>query len=144
MVRFALTQLKNGRVAVKEIIVSRHAPAAIGPYSQAVQVQCHNRDLLFLSGQIAIDPETGTMVQGDIAAETKQVMANLKSILRQVGATFDNLVKTTIYLVDLSDFDEVNRTYGSYFSDAPPARATVEVSRLPKDARVEIEGVAVV
>lgn len=128
---------------MKEIIASRNAPAAIGPYSQAVQVS-GSHSLLFLSGQIAIDPQTGTMVEGDIAVETKQVMTNLGNILRQVGASFDNLVKTTIYLVDLSDFDEVNRTYGSYFNDAPPARATVEVSRLPKNARVEIEGVAVV
>lgn len=114
------------------------APAAIGPYSQAIR----SGDLVFLSGQIPIDPATGAVVTGGIAKETERVLDNLEAVLRASGCSFANVVKTTIYLVDLGDFQLVNETYGRRFSDAPPARATVQVAALPRGARVEIDAVA--
>ena len=115
------------------------APAAIGPYSQAIQAG----SLVFLSGQIPLDPHTGEMVAGGIEAQTRQVMSNLGEVLKAAGLDFDSLVKTTIYLVDLGDFATVNRIYGACFAEMPPARATVQVAALPKGALVEIDGVAV-
>ncbi len=116
------------------------APAAIGPYSQAVTVEASR--LHFLSGQIPLDPATGEVVPGDVEAQTRQVMENLRAVLEACGCTFSNVVKSTIFLADLGDFETVNRVYGSYFEADPPARATVEVSALPKGVRVEIECVA--
>jgi len=124
------------RVAVS----SDAAPRAIGPYSQAVRAG----SLLFVSGQIALDPATGTMVDGDIAAQTHRVLANLRAILEAGGATLDQVVRTTVYLADMNDFAAVNEIYGTYFSSPAPARATVQAARLPKDARVEIDVIAVV
>lgn len=116
------------------------APRAIGPYSQGVRVA----DLLFCSGQIGLDPATGNMVEGGIVAETERVMENLSAVLGAAGCTFADVVKTTIYLVDLADFGVVNEIYGRYLSEPFPARATVEVKGLPRGARVEIDAVAVV
>ncbi len=119
-------------------ISSPDAPAAIGPYSQAI----HSGDLVFLSGQVPIDPKTGELVTGDIAVQTERVLANLGAVLGAAGCGFEHVVKTTIYLVDLGDFQVVNQTYAKRFSAAPPARATVQVSALPKGARVEIDAIA--
>lgn len=117
-----------------------NAPAAIGPYSQAVRTG----DLLFLSGQIPLDPATGAMVPGGIEAQTRQVLANLEAVLQAAGLAYGHLVKTTIFLVDLNDFAVVNQIYGECFAGVvPPARATVQVAALPKGALVEIEGIAV-
>ena len=117
------------------------APKAIGPYSQAIQAE--GGRMTFLSGQIPLDPRTGQMVQGDVAAQTEQVMANLKAVLAAGGLDFTQVVRCTIFLVDLADFAKVNEVYGRYFTGAPPARATVQVSALPRGARVEIDAIAV-
>lgn len=124
----------------KKIVATQKAPAAIGPYSQAVAVG----NLMFLSGQIALDPESGELLEGDVAAQTELVMKNIGAVLEAMGLTYEHLVKTTIFLASMDDFSAVNEVYGRYFEKAPPARATVEVSRLPKDVAVEISGIAVV
>lgn len=123
---------------VREAVSSDAAPKAIGPYSQAIRAG----SLLFVSGQIPLDPATGTLVDGDIAAQTHRVFANLGAILDAAGATFDHVVRTTVYLADMNDFTTVNEIYGTYFSSPAPARATVQAARLPKDARVEIDLIA--
>jgi 2-iminobutanoate/2-iminopropanoate deaminase len=123
---------------MRQAVSSESAPTAIGPYSQAIRAG----SLLFLSGQIPLDPATGSMVDGDIAAQTHRVFANLRAILEAAGASFDNVVKTTVYLADMNDFATVNEIYGTYFSSPAPARATVQAARLPKDARVEIDLIA--
>lgn len=123
----------------KSIIQSSDAPAPIGPYSQAVLKQ----DTLFLSGQVAIDPANGELVIGNIEAETRQVMKNLRAVLSAAGMDFSQVVKTTIYVKDLENFSRINEVYGSYFEVDPPARETVEVSRLPKDVNVEISCIAI-
>jgi 2-iminobutanoate/2-iminopropanoate deaminase len=120
-------------------ISTTHAPGAIGPYSQAVRVS----NLVFLSGQIPLDPATGKIVGGGIAEQTTQVMANLAAVLESAGLTFANVAKTTIYLTDLGDFQTVNEIYGRSFTGTPPARATVQVSALPRGAKVEIDAIAV-
>ena len=120
-------------------IETDQAPAAIGPYSQAMQAG----ELVFLSGQIPLEPVTGELVAGGIEAQTRQVMSNLAAVLAAAGLDYACLVKTTIYLVDLGDFATVNRVYGECFGAVPPARATVQVAALPKGALIEIEGVAV-
>lgn len=122
----------------REAITAAGAPKAIGPYSQAIRAG----SLLFVSGQIPLDPATGAMVDGDIAAQTHRVFANLQAILGAAGATFDNVLRTTVYLADMNDFAVVNEIYGTYFSSPAPARATVQAARLPKDARVEIDLIA--
>jgi 2-iminobutanoate/2-iminopropanoate deaminase len=122
----------------RQVISSPNAPAAIGPYSQAVA----SGDWLFLSGQIPLDPATGELVSGDIEVETRRVLDNLSFVLQAAGASFADLVKTTIYLTNLGDFAAVNRVYAERFGDSPPARATVQVAALPKGARVEIDGIA--
>jgi 2-iminobutanoate/2-iminopropanoate deaminase len=114
------------------------APAAIGPYSQAIR----SGDLVFLSGQIPLDPKSGELVSGDITAETERVLDNLAAVLEASGCTFADVVKTTIYLLDLGDFQVVNQAYAKRFASSPPARATVQVSALPKGARVEIDAIA--
>lgn len=124
----------------RSIVSTADAPAAIGPYSQAVRAGA----FLFLSGQIPLDPRTGEMVGGDdVEAQTRQVLANLKAVLQAAGASFGQVVKTTIFLTDLSDFATVNRVYATAFEGVdPPARATVQVAALPRGAKVEIEAVA--
>ena len=119
-------------------ISSDKAPAAIGPYSQAVQAG----NMLFCSGQIALDPSTGEMVQGDVVVQAERVMENIAAVLTAAGAGFDNVVKTTIFLVEMGDFAAVNEIYGRYFSNHKPARSTVAVKSLPRGALVEIETVA--
>ena len=122
----------------KKVISTDKAPQAIGPYSQAIQVDKQ----LFVSGQIAIDPATGEVQSGDVESQTHRVMQNLNAILEAAGGSLDSIAKCTIFLKDLANFAAVNEVYGSYFRTAPPARATVEVSRLPKDVDVEIDAVA--
>jgi 2-iminobutanoate/2-iminopropanoate deaminase len=123
----------------KEQISTENAPAAIGPYSQGVRVG----GMVFFSGQIPLDPVSGEMVGADIVAQAEQVMKNMHAVLRAAGLEFENIVKTTIYLVDLADFGTVNEIYGRFFSDLPPARACVQVAALPKGALIEIEWIAV-
>jgi len=123
----------------REAIHSDGAPDAIGPYSQAVR----DGKLLFVSGQIPLDPSTGEPIDGDITAQTHRVMKNLEAILRAAGAGFDQVMRTTIYVTDLSHFATVNTAYGTYFTDPAPARATVQVAALPKDVQVEIDAIAV-
>lgn len=122
----------------KTIVKTDAAPAAIGPYSQAVKAG----GFLFLSGQIPLDPATGQMVDGDIVAQTEQVMKNLGAVLTAGGAAFGDVVRATIFLADLGDFAKVNEIYGRHFTADPPARATVQVAALPRGARVEIDLVA--
>ena len=124
----------------KEIITTDRAPGAIGPYSQGVKAG----GILFLSGQIALEPVTGALAAGGVTAQTEQVMANIAALLEAAGLTFDDVVKSTIYLVNLGDFAVVNEIYGRRFSEAPPARSTVEVKGLPRGALVEIEVTALV
>ncbi len=121
-------------------VTSPNAPVAIGPYSQAVRAG----NLLFLSGQIPLDPKSGTLLKGTIEEETNRVIDNLGAVLEAGGATFAHVVRTTIFLTDLADFQKVNEIYGKRFSGVFPARATVQVAALPKGARVEIDAVAVV
>lgn len=123
---------------VKKVISTQKAPAAIGPYSQAIGFG----NLLFISGQIPVNPETGETIKGDIEDQTVQIMTNLKAILESAEMGLQDVVKTTIFLRRLEDYDRVNNVYKSYFKNNPPARSTVEVSRLPKDADIEIEAIA--
>jgi 2-iminobutanoate/2-iminopropanoate deaminase len=124
---------------VREIITTEAAPQAIGPYSQAVSLG----DFIFTSGQIPIDPKTGVFVEGGIAEQTEQVLRNLAEVLRAAGTSLEGVVKTTVFLADMNDFAAMNEVYGRYFSNEPPARSTVEAARLPRDARVEIDAIAV-
>lgn len=122
----------------KKIIRTDNAPAPIGPYNQAVQ----SGNMLYVSGQIALDAKTGELVQGDIQAETKKVMENLEAILTAAGMDFSNVLKTTIFLMDMGQFAQVNEVYGKYFGEDAPARETVQVAGLPKGVKVEISVVA--
>lgn len=122
----------------KKIIRTDNAPTPIGPYNQAVQFG----NMLFISGQIALDPKTGNLLQGDIQAETTLVMENLAAILKEAGMDFSNVIKTSIFLMDMGQFAQVNEVYGRYFSESAPARETVQVSGLPKGVKVEISMVA--
>jgi 2-iminobutanoate/2-iminopropanoate deaminase len=124
--------------AKRKIISTQHAPAAVGPYSQAVQIS----DLIYSAGQIPLVPETGKLVEGDIAAQTRQVMQNLSAVLEAAGSNLSNVIKTTVYVTDLTDFAAINQVYGSFFAADPPARSTVQVAALPLGAQVEIEAVA--
>ncbi len=125
----------------RKAIHTDRAPKAIGPYSQAVQVDAGK--MLFLSGQIPLDPSTGEVVAGDIAAQTERVMENLKAVLAAAGLDFSHVVRCGLFLADVGDFARVNEVYGRYFSGAPPARATIQAGALPKGARVEIDAIAV-
>ncbi len=125
-------------MSTKTIINTKNAPAPIGPYNQAVKVN----NMLFVSGQIAINPADSSLNTSNIADETHQVMKNLEAILKEAGMGFENIVKTSIFLSDMNNFGKVNEVYGSYFTSNFPARETVEVSRLPKDVNVEISVVA--
>ena len=122
----------------KRIVRTDAAPAAIGPYSQAVVAN----GFVFAAGQVPLDPSTGQLVPGDIRAQTKRVMENLKAVLAAAGSSFDKVVKTTVFLRDLNDFGTMNEIYGEYFQENPPARSTVQVAKLPREAAVEIEVVA--
>jgi 2-iminobutanoate/2-iminopropanoate deaminase len=124
---------------VKEIVATERAPRAIGPYSQAVR----SGNFLFASGQIPIDPATGEFVAGGITEQTEQVMRNVSAILEAAGADLQKVVKTTVFLADMDDFTAMNEVYGRFFGENPPARATVQAARLPRDARVEIEAIAI-
>lgn len=123
---------------MRQAVSTSAAPPAIGPYSQAIRAG----SFLFVSGQIALDPVTGQMVDGDVSAQTRQVFRNLEEILKAAGASFDHVVRATVYLADMNDFPVVNEIYGTYFSAPAPARATVQAARLPRDARVEIDVIA--
>tara|TARA_B100000927_G_scaffold181887_1_gene146477 strand:+ start:114 stop:491 length:378 start_codon:yes stop_codon:yes gene_type:complete len=124
---------------MKEIVYTKNAPDPVGPYSQAILTN----NTLFISGQVALDPNNGEMINSSIEEETIQVMNNLKAILNEVGFDFSNVIKSTIYLSDMNNFSKVNEVYGSFFNkDYVPSRVTVEVSRLPKDANVEIDMIA--
>jgi 2-iminobutanoate/2-iminopropanoate deaminase len=135
---------------VKQIIATVDAPPAIGPYAQGVKVG----DMVFVSGQLPVDPKSGRLVTGSIAAQTERVLMNIRAIIEEAEASMEDIVKITIYLKDLSNFDEVNRVYQLFFpysddpnslsQSLPPARATVEVSRLPKDADIEMDAIAVI
>ena len=125
---------------MKEIISTENAPGAIGPYSQAVKVG----GMVFCSGQIPIDVATGEFVSNDVADQTHQVLKNLDAVLKAAGSGLNNVVKTTVFLADMNDFTAMNEVYAEYFSDNKPARATVQAARLPRDARVEIDCIAVV
>jgi 2-iminobutanoate/2-iminopropanoate deaminase len=125
---------------VKNIIATDRAPRAIGPYSQAVRAG----NLVFASGQIPIDPATGQFVPGGIAEQTEQVLRNLTAVFAAAGVGMDQVIKTTVFLADMDDFTAMNEVYGRFFGEEPPARATVQAARLPRDARVEIEAIAAV
>ncbi len=125
---------------MKKIPISTDkAPAAIGPYEQAIRVG----NFIFTSGQIPLDPSTNRLIEGDITKQTKRVMDNLKSVLESSGTSLKNVIKTTIFLTDLKNFEQVNKAYGEYFPDGKPARSTVQVSALPKGAGIEIEMIAI-
>jgi 2-iminobutanoate/2-iminopropanoate deaminase len=123
---------------VKQIIATDRGPKAIGPYSQAIKAN----GLIFISGQICIDPRTQQLIEGDISKQTERVMENLKGIVEAAGSSMDKALKTTVFLSDMGDFAAMNAVYGKYFGEAPPARATVQVARLPRDVKVEIELIA--
>jgi 2-iminobutanoate/2-iminopropanoate deaminase len=125
----------------RKVVHSDNAPKAIGPYSQAVQVDAGK--MTFLSGQIPLDPSTMELVQGDVVAQTEQVMKNLEAVLKASGLDFSHVVRCTIFLTDLADFARVNEVYGRSFPSAPPARATVQVAALPRGSKVEIDAIAV-
>lgn len=122
----------------REIVKTSKAPDAIGPYSQAVKIN----KMVFLSGQIAIDPKTQLFIDGDIEVQTKRVLDNLKAVLEASGSSLESVVKTTIYLTNINDFPKVNEIYASYFSSGNPARSTVCVAALPKNAKIEIDAIA--
>ena len=122
----------------KSVISTKNAPAAIGPYSQAIKAG----NLVFISGQIPIIPATGEILRGDIKLQTKQVLENLKNILDAAGSCIDNVVKTTVFMKDLHDYTAINDVYKEFFTDKPPARAAVQAARLPRDVGVEIEAIA--
>ena len=126
---------------MREIVTTAQAPAAVGPYSQAVKVTCGQ--LVFCSGQIPLDPESGAIIDGTIADQCRQVMSNLEAVLREAGADFSKVVKTTLFLRDIADFAAVNEVYATYFPTAPPARAALGVDSLPMNARLMIDAIAV-
>ena len=123
----------------KNAVSSARAPQAVGPYSQAIKI----RGMLFVSGQLPIDPESGALLLGDIREQTKQTMENLRAILEEANQSLADVVKTTIYLKDMNDFAVVNKAYGAFFTETPPARACIEAARLPKDAAIMVDCIAV-
>jgi 2-iminobutanoate/2-iminopropanoate deaminase len=124
---------------MRQPVTSPDAPKAIGPYSQAIRAG----NLLFLSGQIPLDPQSGNVVPGDIAAQTERVLRNISAVLKAANADFSNVVRTTVFLADMNEFAAMNEVYGKFVADPPPARSTVQVARLPKDVRVEIDVIAI-
>jgi 2-iminobutanoate/2-iminopropanoate deaminase len=140
--RYTIT-IKNvtkGRGSMKQIISTNKAPAAIGPYSQAVKAG----SMVYTSGQIPLVPATGQIVEGGIEEQTRQVLENVREVLAAAGASLDHVVKTTVFIKDMNDFAAMNMVYGQYFTSAYPSRSTVEVARLPRDVKVEIEAVAMI
>lgn len=125
---------------MRQAVASPDAPRPIGPYSPAVRAG----NLLFISGQVPVDPATGTVVGVDITAQTEQVMRNIGALLKAAGVGFEHVVRTTVFLADLNEFAEMNKCYAGFVTDPPPARATVQVARLPRDVRVEIDAIAVI
>ncbi len=123
---------------MRDVISTQEAPKAIGPYSQAIKAN----GFIFVSGQVAIDPVTNTLLSGDVAFQTERVMKNLRGILSAAGSSMEKVVRSTVFLTNMNDFAAMNEVYGKYFSSAPPARSTVEVARLPKDVLVEIDVIA--
>ncbi len=123
---------------MKEVVATTGAPKALGPYSQAIRAN----GFVFCSGQVAIDPATNQVLDGDVSAQTDRVLKNLTAVLQQAGTSLDNVVKTTVFLKSMGDFAAMNETYAKYFTSNPPARSTVEVARLPKDVLVEIDVIA--
>lgn len=123
----------------RTVIETKNAPAAIGPYSQGIAAA---GKMIFISGQIPLDPETGNIVDGGISQQTRRVLKNLSAVLEAAGAGMSQVVKTTVFLQDMNEFAEMNTVYSEFFTDDPPARAAVEVARLPKDVKVEIEAIA--
>jgi 2-iminobutanoate/2-iminopropanoate deaminase len=124
---------------MRQVIATADAPKAIGPYSQAIRAN----GMVFCSGQIALDPATNQLIEGDIAAQTERVLKNLAAVLREAGSSLEHVVKTTVFLKSMNDFAAMNQVYGTFFSQQPPARSTVEAARLPKDVLVEIDVIAV-
>jgi len=137
---FVCTTKNEAVITVKEIIQTELAPQAIGPYSQAVKTN----GLVFASGQIPTDPQTGQFVRGGIEEQTEQVLKNLAAVLEAAGSGLNRVVKTTVFLLDMQEFGAMNEVYGRFFKEEPPARATVQAARLPRDARVEIEAIALI
>jgi len=135
-----LGQSHEGGVTVRKAVSAPNAAKPIGPYSPAIRAG----NLLFISGQVAFDPATGALVDGDISAQTDQVMRNIGALLQAGGADFAHVVRTTVYLADMGEFTKMNEVYARYMVDPPPARSTVQVARLPRDARVEIDVIAIV
>lgn len=132
---------------MKKIVSTDRAPKAIGPYSQAViddMSRPGSRQLAFLSGQIPLDPATGQVIDGDIAAQTERVLENIKAVLEAAGASLGSVLKTTVFLKDMGDFGRMNEVYGRYFSENPPARSTIQAAKLPRDVMVEIDAIAAV
>lgn len=125
---------------MKKTVATDDAPKAIGPYSQAVI----HEGTIYLSGQIPLDPVTGQVIEGDVAAQTGRVLDNIKAVLAACGSSLDLVLKTTVFLKDMGEFSKFNEVYGRYFPENPPARSTVEVARLPRDVRVEIDAIAIV
>jgi 2-iminobutanoate/2-iminopropanoate deaminase len=124
---------------MRQVVTAPDAPKAMGAYSPAIKAG----NLLFISGQIPIDPSTGNLIEGDIKAQAEQVMRNLTALLRAAGAGFGQVVRTTVYLADMNDFAGMNEIYSSYIVDPPPARATVQVARLPRDVKIEVDAIAI-
>ncbi len=131
---------KRTFLTVKQIVATERAPQAIGPYSQAIVAG----NLVFASGQIPLDPQTGEFVSGGVGEQTEQVLKNLGEVLKAAGSALEHVVKTTVYLADMGDFAVMNEVYGRHFQGAPPARATIQAARLPRDARVEIDAIALI
>jgi 2-iminobutanoate/2-iminopropanoate deaminase len=125
----------------KSIVLTKEAPAPIGPYNQGIVA---NGSFLFIAGQVPIDPHNGQVIQGDIKAQTRQVLKNLQAIIHQAGAAIESVVKTTVFLKDMNEFAGMNEVYAEFFKIDPPARSTVEVARLPREVKVEIEAIVVV
>src|SRR5512146_1685873 len=138
---YQINRLRNYQIRggfMREVVATENAPKAIGPYSQAIRAG----ELVFCSGQIALDPATNQIIEGDITRQTERVLKNLSAVLWQAGSSIDNVVKTTVFLKSMDDFAAMNAVYGKFFTKTPPARSTVEVARLPKDVLVEIDVVA--
>jgi 2-iminobutanoate/2-iminopropanoate deaminase len=136
----ALGQSHQGGLVTRQAVSAPNAAKPIGPYSPAIRAG----NLLFISGQVGFDPATGALVEGDISAQTDQVMRNIASLLHAAGTDFAHVVRTTVYLADMGEFARMNEAYARYVVDPPPARSTVQVARLPRDARVEIDVIAVI